>query len=277
MFLWVTGVGCALFFSCCVVSLLVLGAVSDENSPTPLSVVTEPLALGETISLGTVVVPEGATPAEDHDYRWPWDWKRYSLDYGVDSDVREGADRDLEALAKRMRYASNGNQFRWSPPSDCEDDPWQCVYAQSASDNRPYVQALAEVFRRQQEARGLDARATVELVVSWVQHITYKLPDEEPFGLLPAARVAAEGWGDCDSKVLLAGLVLDELGIDTVMLHSESYKHAALGVAIPASGDCWSWRGRRYYYVEVTAPGWSVGSLPPEVDTRRAWRVLPWK
>jgi hypothetical protein len=271
-------VGCALFFCCCFGSVLILGALADENSPTPISRITDPFIVGDAVSLGTVTVPADATPTESQAYEWPYNWKKYGVTYGVDDTVRQTVDGDLKALATSMKYKSGANgNFRWTPPPECDDEPWQCVYHQEAVDNREYVAGIAQAFQNYQTQQNLDARTTIELVISWVQHITYKLPDNEPFGLLPATRVAAEGWGDCDSKTMLAALVLDQLGVETVLLHSETFKHAALGVAVPAQGDSWMYNGDRYYFVEVTAPGWAIGTMPPDVATPRAWKVIGWK
>jgi hypothetical protein len=278
VFLWLSGLGCAGFAGLCLLSVLVLAATADETSPTPLSRLTDPLVRGATISLGSVTVPEGATATASHDYRWPWDWHRYQVQYGVDASVLGEVKARQRRLARRMHFEDEpGGQFRWAPPRSCGDEPWTCVYQQSGEDNRAWVAGLAQAFLAYQREHGLDARTTVELVISWVQNIAYRVPEGEPFGLLPATRVAAEGWGDCDSKALLAALVLDALGVETVVLSSPSFRHAALGVAVPAQGQSWTFRGDRYYYAEVTAPGWTIGTMPPGVDTPRAWTVIPWK
>ena len=68
---------------------------------------------------------------------------------------------------------------------------------------------------RQQE-KNLDSRQPTELVVGFVQNITYRLPTEDTaaFGMLPPAIVVADGSGDCDSKALLAVVILLQLNVD---------------------------------------------------------------
>ncbi len=267
----------AFVFCCCFGGLVLLGLASDENSPTPLSRITDPLALGDATAIATVLVPATAPSESAFQYTFPLDWKKYALAYGIDDDVRRAVVESEEALGRQLSFVKGeqGN-FRWTPTDACEPEPWECVYRAEAKDNRRFIQPIAQAFARYQQAHGLDTRTTVELVFSWVQHITYRAPNDEPFGVLPATRVAAEGWGDCDSKTLLAALVLDELGVETVVLHSQQLKHAALGVALPGSGPSWTWRGRRFQYLEVTSPGWPVGSLPPEVNVPALWRVIDW-
>src|SRR6201999_3184582 len=108
----------------------------------------------------------------------------------------------------------------------------------------------------------LDALQTATLVVAFVQSIQYEVPDE-PLGLLPPALVAAERRGDCDSKSLLALVLLKELGIDAVMLESDAQHHAMLGVALPAPGTSITVQGRRYAFTECTGTGWAIGQIDP--------------
>jgi hypothetical protein len=267
----------AFVFCCCFGGLMLLGLASDENSPTPLSRITDPLAVGDATAIATVLVPETAPVDAAFQYTFPLDWKKYALAYGIDETVRRDVEQSEAAVGQRLSFVKgdNGN-FRWTPSGPCQPEPWECVYRAEAKDNRQYIKPIARAFAEYQQAHSLDARTTIELVFSWVQHITYRLPEDEPFGVLPATRVAAEGWGDCDSKTLLAALVLDELGVETVVLHSEKLKHAALGVALPGSGPSWTWRGQRFQYVELTSPGWAVGTLPPEVNVPSLWRVIDW-
>lgn len=272
------GLSLALIFCCCLGSVLVLALVDDENAPTPLSRITDPLVGGAEQNVGAVLVPPTAPGDTAQAYHWPFDWKRYGLSYGIDDEVKQKVVSKHDALATRMGFV-NGEKgvFRWSPPADCEPEPWRCVYHSVTRDNRAYVVPLAKAFADYQAANQLDPRTTIDLVISWVQHITYRLPDDENFGLLPPARVAAEGWGDCDSKTLLAALILDELGVETVVLHSDTYKHAALGVDLPGDGQRFSFGRRKYLYVEVTSPGWQVGTMPPEVSSARLWTAMSWK
>jgi hypothetical protein len=108
-----------------------------------------------------------------------------------------------------------------------------------------------------------------------VQGIHYAVPDDQPFGVLPPALVPAQNRGDCDSKALLAAMLLRQVGIDAVVLSSERLGHAALGVALPGPGDHFEHEGRRYRYAEVTSPGWPIGMVPPKYDLPRLWTVMP--
>ncbi len=59
--------------------------------------------------------------------------------------------------------------------------------------------------------------------------------------------------GDCDSKSLLAHILLEKLGYDTVMLSSNSHSHSMLGIALPASGEKMHYGGRDYAFADARA------------------------
>ena len=75
-----------------------------------------------------------------------------------------------------------------------------------------------------------------------MQNITYRLTTEDTaaFGMLPPDIVVADGSGDCDSKALLAVVILPQLIVDAVVLL--------------ASG---------------------LGHVPPEYDVVKARKVIP--
>jgi len=73
-----------------------------------------------------------------------------------------------------------------------------------------------------------------------------------------------DGAGDCEDFSIVGASVLKTMGYDVALLFLPG--HCALGVAgaqdIP--GTYVEHAGRRYYYCEMTAQGWSIGELPPE-------------
>ena len=181
----------------------------------------------------------------------------------------------LSLLADAYRYEkTNGNQFNWVPPVECNDMPWKCIFRDVSLDNQDDLTALVSLFRKYQTAHQLNDLQTVDLVMSFVQTIPYRLPTESPFGLLPPALVLTDGSGDCDSKSLLAAMLLESLGIDCAILYSAKLEHAALGVVIPSSGQWFSFSGKKYYYVESTNTGWPAGKIPPEYDKPNLWQVV---
>lgn len=271
LFFVMMALGGTTLLCCCLGSALVAAGDGTPSNWDPVSVVAGP----ET-PLGTALVPGDLDPASARAYRWRHVLERYSLGYGVSDEEHAGAEASLKQLARDFRYKSGvGNAFTWTPPARCQPQPWVCIFDELATANKADIEPLTELFRQRQQQQGLDARQVTELVVTFVQNITYRLPTEHVFGILPPTIVVADGSGDCDSKSLLTAMILESLGIDVVMLYSAPLEHAALAVAIPGSGDSFTYRGRKYLYVESTNPGWAIGTIPPEYNKPKLWEVLP--
>jgi hypothetical protein len=261
---------------CCCLSgaLLVAAGESDPGGASwdPVQAVVS--ATGEN-DLGDARAPAELAPGGERSYRWRKGVEAYRLGYGLSGELHEEVDQHLEELAERFSYRE-GNPFTWMPPQRCQPQPWRCIFDEVAGAGAGAVAPLTELFRRRQTQSNLDPRTTTALVVSFVQNITYRLPTERRFGILPPAVVVSDGSGDCDSKALLAAIILEDLGIDAVMLYSQPLAHAALGVALPSTGGTtFASGGRKYLFVEVTNPGWGIGIVPPEYDKPRQWEVIP--
>lgn len=256
---------------CCLSGLLVVAADESGGGFDPLSAIAGP----ET-PLGRAVVPVDLAAGLERTYRFR-SRHRYSVGYGISTEVHGEVDAAHEAMARRFQYhsAGVGQPFTWLPPRDCRANPWSCVFQETARDSDDNIAPLTALFRERQAAAKLDARATAELVVNFVQNIKYRLPTETYFELLPPEIVVADGSGDCDSKSLLAAMILRDLGIETAMLYSRPYAHAALGVALPGTGKAFMAGKKKYLYVESTYPGWAIGTVPPQYENVKLWEVLP--
>lgn len=230
---------------------------------------------GPEVLLGAARVPSDLAAGLERTYRWR-NGQRYGLGYGVSSEVHGDAESGHASLAREFGYQpSGGPAFTWSPPPRCQPQPWSCVFNQTAGASAANIAPLTELFRQQQTRASLDSRELTELVVTFVQNIKYRLPTEAYFELLPPEIVVADGSGDCDSKALLAAMILKELGVETAMLYSRSLAHAALGVALRGTGTAFAHGRIKYRFVEVTYPGWAIGTVPPEYDKPKHWEVLP--
>ncbi len=259
------------FLMCCCFSLAVLDGLADAGgSFSPPSI-----PAGEATSLGTALVPSTLNESAARHWRWRESRRAWDVGYGLSSSRHDDIDEAFERLSVRFAYRPGaGTNFTWRPPPECQGREWQCVFETLAADNADAIAPLSQLFEQVRRERSLDDRELTDLVVSFVQNITYKLPTGA-FGMLPPAAVLSDGNGDCDSKALLAVVMLRQLGIDAVILLGSAVGHAALGVGLPSTGTRFSYGGRRYAYVEVTAPGWVTGSIPPEYNVLSAWKVIP--
>lgn len=275
---WVLMALAGSFLCCCCLSLAAL----EGNPEDPLDwkgiKIPEGVPLAGEVSMGSALIPSDLPDSSARHYHWKQFVGAWELGYGLSEEEHASIYSNFDSLSTRFHFKQGvGTNFTWRPPTECVDREWKCVFDTLAHDNADDIAPLTELFRRVQREKNLNALQTTELVVSFVQNITYRLPTEETaaFGILPPAIVVGDGSGDCDSKALLSVVVLRQLGVDAVILLGSSLGHAALGVALPVSGKKFAHRGVKYAYVEVTAPGWAVGKLPPEYDVPLAWKVIP--
>jgi transglutaminase-like putative cysteine protease len=228
--------------------------------------------------LGLALFP-ASTPARE---ARTWQWRVESLappehriGYALSQSVARSLAQEHEAYGRTLRFRALGpDRFTYRAPPGCEAD-MRCIYAELMRSNAEPVRVLGERFVEHIHAQGLSAAEATELIATYVQRIRYQQPDEQPFGILPPALVPAEDRGDCDSKAVLAVMLLRQVGIEAVVLYSELLAHAAVGVAVPGRGHSFHQGGHTYRYVELCSEGWPVGMIPPQHDKPHLWKVLP--
>ncbi|MCO4763492.1 MAG: hypothetical protein KC502_18390 [Myxococcales bacterium] len=227
------------------------------------------------VHLGDAAYPEDAT-TEGRVHQWRVSRlrpHRYGLSYRLATKAAQRIWADYEAFAISVGFkAGVGGRFRWRPSARCRSG-LHCIYEQALAQDEAALGPLASLFRSRALDMKLSALDATALVVAFVQQITYRIPKDEPFGLLPPALVVQKGWGDCDSKALVAHMLLRELDIDSVLVSSRAHRHTMLAVALPAPGKSFTWRGRRYAFVEVTAKRAPIGYINPKLLRPNDWRV----
>jgi hypothetical protein len=231
---------------------------------------------GDELHLGDAEYPTGnsASPVLH-----PWwvqrlDPQKYRLGYKVPEQTAAELRDNFHSYARRMGHRRmDKTRFQWKPPPRCQGG-LQCIYEELVKEGRSAIDPIAALFQRRVKNASLNALDAAELVVTFVQEVRYEIPDDEPFGVLPPPLVVREKVGDCDSKSLLAHMILARLGIDSVLIASELHKHTMLGVALPAPGTSFEWEGRRYAFVETTAKRSPIGHINPELLQPNDWRVV---
>lgn len=142
------------------------------------------------------------------------------------------------------------------------------IYWQAFDKFDDILKGFDEIFSKE----NMNNRDKVYFIISFVQNIEYKRPGGE-LDILPPLGTLATRFGDCDTKALLLYIILERTGVDCVMYWSFQYKHAMLGVALNSSGNYKKHNGKKYYFVETTYPGWSIGDIDPEMDDLSFWYV----
>ncbi|HVK65234.1 MAG TPA: hypothetical protein VM694_12205 [Polyangium sp.] len=238
----------------------------------------EPSAETPGVDLGVAVYPE-KTPASGAT-KYAWRDRRleppvYRAGYALSADEQRDVDAAHRELAQRLKYQDAGDgAFKWVPPPGC-DASMQCIFESLAERSKPDVDPLAARFKARIHEAKLGTLDAVELLTSFVQTIPYEIPKDRPFGLMPPALVVSAKKGDCDSKALLLHMLLDSIGVDSVLLNSNAHRHAMLGVAVPAQGEKIRYQGREYVFVETTAKNAPVGWISKELLKPNDWVAVP--
>jgi hypothetical protein len=142
------------------------------------------------------------------------------------------------------------------------------IYWQSYNKFDMILKGFDDVFKKEK----MSDRDKLYFMISFVQNIEYKRPGGE-LDLLPPLGTLATKFGDCDTKALLLYIILERTGVDCILYWSFQYKHAMLGIAINARGNYKSYKGKNYYFVETTYPGWEIGDIDPAMDDLNLWFI----
>jgi hypothetical protein len=142
-------------------------------------------------------------------------------------------------------------------------------YAQYAlSDyDRGYLKGLICDFREAGEDMNYTETDNVLNVLAFVQSMPYA-PDKLTTGFDEYPRypieTLADGGGDCEDTAILAAAILNEMGYGTVLIRAKG--HMALGVKCTDDypGAYYEFEGGRYYYLDTTCKGLSIGQVPEE-------------
>ena len=255
---------CCMLFDC-------LGYLDSDNSEPPL--------FASPTDLGTVLVPGSTSPDGAQRYTWSvegLDPSWHQVRYGLGASLITEIEQDDEEFGRRMHFKPiSAQRFTFRAPPDCLSD-MRCIYAELMRLHSEPVEELGEHFLTFIRTQGLDSAQAANLIIGFVQRIHYELPGADvPFGVFPPALVPAKNAGDCDSKAVLAVMLLRQAGIDAAILYSDTLEHAAVGVGLPGNGWSINEGGRAWRYVEVTAEGWPIGMIPPQYDKPQQWTVVP--
>lgn len=201
---------------------------------------------------------------------------KYQIAYAISDDEQKAVADAYHEFAKSVGHARTGeNTFRWRPGALRCFGGLHCVYESLEQQGRASIEPLADLFRRYGKARGLDSIKLTRLVITFAQEIKYRIPKEEPFGVMPPALVVAKMNGDCDSKSLLAHMILRSLGVRSMLISSTAHAHTMLGVALPVGGKSFTHDGTKYAFVELTAKNSPLGHINSNLLTPNDWKAQP--
>jgi hypothetical protein len=196
----------------------------------------------------------------------------FRLGFGLPAAERASMQQRSRALWDAWRCSLNGF-ISWcrNVPPGCAGDLDSCFLRRLSAISQPSLRPVEQRFARLQREAGLDAMAISRVIVAFVQEINYQVP-QDPFGIVLPPIEVADNRGDCDSKALLASLLLGAVGVRSVVFSSRSRAHAILGIAVPTAGRYMDHGGVRWALAEVTAKDTPIGYMAPEMQSARDWR-----
>jgi hypothetical protein len=157
----------------------------------------------------------------------------------------EEADHELDVAEREYRILS-----MYVDTDDLWVDAWGRFYRMVYRESAARLDALAAAFARQLPAD--DPTECARRVLAWVQGFTYER-DLAGIDYVPPLAAAFGRRGDCDARAVVMAIVLEDLGIDCVLMLSREYSHAMLAVDVPGGGQRFPFGGRGYLVAETTA------------------------
>lgn len=195
----------------------------------------------------------------------------------------------LDTIEKKYSWDYGGRSWKWvlqvpreayEHYADLERPPTDdySVYVTDPGDDL-FIASIAARLLESARQEKYSPKQTAEYAAAFVQNVKY-VDDATSKGVGEYPRYPLETlveWeGDCEDTSILLASILRAMGFSAVLidLPGDPAGHMAMGV----KGENWSgvyyeYAGARYYYVETTAAGWSIGQIPDEYRHRKA-RIL---
>lgn len=172
----------------------------------------------------TVVLPSGSISL-------PWSSKEAQDELSV-------AQREYHVLAMYLK-----SETLWV-------DAWARFYRMVYKESSAQLDNLTKAFADSLPVN--DPTESARRVLAWVQGFLYER-DFAGIDFVPPLTAAFEKRGDCDSRALVMAIILERLGIDSVLMVSREYSHAMLAVDVPGGGQRFTYNGKAYLVAETTA------------------------
>lgn len=142
--------------------------------------------------------------------------------------------------------------------------------------DRSCVRGLVDSFREGGDLVGYKDKDNLLNVVRFVQSLHY-VTDLESKRVRDYVRFPMEtlvdGEGDCEDLSILAATILHEMGYRVLLVVLPDHLALAVDCGDDFEGTYYVYEGSKYYYLEVTNTGWSIGQIPDEFRNSRATLV----
>jgi hypothetical protein len=207
---------------------------------------------------------------ESYDTKWTSTWHMYKP--YLHNSISELENLDSRTISSPAPGSSKtGNKKTSKNLSNAEF--WGFVYDIILTNNKDRLSNLSSAFIWFQVKNELSDREILEIIIDFIQGIPYEIPGNY-YGIYTPSEVLYRDAGDCDSKSLLAALILKEMGYEAAIFYSDEYAHAMLGLNVPSAGEYKEHNGTPYYFTEMTATGWQIGELSPDCADLKYWYLV---
>jgi len=193
-------------------------------------------------------------------YKWQYNGKDYEL-------------KETLFESTNIFYQNSPKSYKYhgEMPVDWEEKYYGMFFQVALNDLM--ISKLASDLKSLGEKNKLSEDQTVELILAFVQTITYD--DAKANVILSSGKESInytyetlfEQKGVCSDKSILAAAIFRQLGYGTALFTYEAEKHMALGIKCPVE---YSNNDSGYCYAETTSTGFQIGMLPDFDQNNRA-------
>lgn len=236
--------------------------IIGENATTPTITPTTTT----TTAPGSFVIPPEST-ASPSELALTYRWTQWSNNYTFTTHIPENLYthyRNKPRVPVRSTYSSATYYVNYS------------YYVTDPNDDKELEDIVAS-FNEFALREGLREEEKLNLMIGFVQSLPY-VTDMESVGQQEYPRYPIEtlvdNGGDCEDTSILMASLLKLMGYDVILLDLPD--HMAVGISsdnVRFHGTYYPENGKKYYYVETTEPGWSIGELPEDYEGVNAYLV----
>ena len=160
----------------------------------------------------------------------------------------------------------------YKPEIDDIVKAWKRYYNTIYRDNYQRIKKVTDIVMKELDLNNKSNEEKAKRILKWIQNFSYK-QDKSIANLTSPLDAIYSFSGDCDSRVLLLAMILDQIGIDSIMLVSTKYMHAAIGIDINEEGAKISFEGKDYLYAELM-DNVEIGMVPQKMADPTGWIPL---
>lgn len=140
--------------------------------------------------------------------------------------------------------------------------------------NLEAVSQVVGILRECKIQAGYSDYEMVMEAINFVQkNIEYK-SDMETMGVMEYPRYPIEtlfdGCGDCEDTSVLLAAIIKEMDYGVILLAYDDHMAVGIKGGDGLFGTYYEYEGEKYFYVETTAYGWTIGDVPAEYMNKQA-------